>query len=154
HRQRRSRMAGRGGSMPMVRPGDRRPESAPGPQFDSDPDDRSSSMNAETLNISVGARLWYGGSAWTVVEHDGTTVVLRSTDRLMRAHAGSLLGLAQPLEAASHHEDSPSELDAVILANLTPAQRKDIETQAKVFQEWILATSDMPLQDRYQHAGA
>lgn len=55
-------------------------------------------MSTETLDISVGARLWYDGSAWTVVEHNGTAVVLRSNEHLKRVHAPSLIGLVESLD--------------------------------------------------------
>lgn len=48
-------------------------------------------MSTETLGISVGARLWYQGSAWSLGEHDGTTVVLRSDEHPNRVHAPSLI---------------------------------------------------------------
>lgn len=49
-------------------------------------------MSAETLGTSVGARLWYEGAAWTVVQLDGSAVLLRSADRFMRVHAPALVG--------------------------------------------------------------
>lgn len=41
-------------------------------------------MSTESLDTSVGARLWYEGAAWTVVQLEGTTALLRSADRLLR----------------------------------------------------------------------
>lgn len=55
-------------------------------------------MSTESLDTSVGARLWYEGAAWTVVQLDGSTVLLRSVDRFLRVHAPALVGAARPLD--------------------------------------------------------
>jgi len=105
------------------------------------------------LDTSVGARLWWDGAAWTVVELDGSALVMRSGDLLRRVHAASLIGLAQPLEDRSEEQGPRAELDAVVLSSLTAAQRRQIEAEAEVFDELIGAPSDVPLEERYQRAG-
>lgn len=80
-------------------------------------------MSIESLDTSVGARLWYEGAAWTVVQLEGTTALLRSADRLLRVHVPSLVGAARPLDDPAHDAPPHAELDAVILASLTHAQR-------------------------------
>ena len=109
-------------------------------------------MTTESLDTSVGARLWYEGAAWTVVQIDGSTVLLQSADRYVRVHAPALVGVARPLNE-SFHDDSPhAELDAVILASLTGAQRARIESEAAVYSELVLTVSDVPLEHRYEEA--
>ncbi|MGP9695576.1 hypothetical protein ACT3TZ_13285 [Brachybacterium sp. AOP25-B2-12] len=88
-------------------------------------------MSAETLGTSVGARLWYEGAAWTVVQLDGSAVLLRSADRFMRVHAPALVGVARALDDPMQEEGPHAELDAVILAGLTRAQRSCIEAEAE-----------------------
>ena len=111
-------------------------------------------MSVESLDTSVGARLWYEGTAWTVVELDGATVVLRSADRFKRVHAPSLIGLAQPLDERTQDDDPHAELDAVVLGGLTTAQRARVEAEAQVYNQLVLTVSDTPLEERYQLAGA
>ena len=55
-------------------------------------------MSAESLDVSVGARLWWQGSAWTVVEHESAIVILRSGEQFKKVHAPSLVGVAQALD--------------------------------------------------------
>lgn len=64
-------------------------------------------MSAESLDVSVGARLWYQASAWTVVELDADAVVLRAADRLTRVHVPSLIGVARPLDEGVQDADPP-----------------------------------------------
>lgn len=46
-------------------------------------------MSTESLDTSVGARLWYQGSVWTVVELDGSTALdSRSATAWHGMHAG------------------------------------------------------------------
>ncbi|MGP5131719.1 hypothetical protein, partial [Brachybacterium tyrofermentans] len=81
-------------------------------------------MSTESLDMSVGARLWYEGAAWTVAQIDGSAVLLRSVDRFLRVHAPALVGAARPLDDDPSEERAPhAELDAVVLAGLTGAQR-------------------------------
>ena len=89
-------------------------------------------MSAEVLDVSVGARLWYQGAAWTVVEHDGAGVLLRSGEQLTKVHGPSLVGVAEPLDDR-RVVDPTEELGAVVLASLTSAQRADLQRQAAVF---------------------
>ncbi|WNB85791.1 hypothetical protein [Cellulomonas sp. ATA003] len=110
-------------------------------------------MKVETLDVSVGARLWHQGAVWTVVEHDGAGVTLRSGEHFKVVHAPSLVGVAEPLD--DHPvEDADTELDAILLAALSPKQRAEIEQQARVFDELVLAPSETetPANDRYQAA--
>lgn len=109
-------------------------------------------MREETLNVSVGARLWYQGSAWTVVEHDGMSVLLRSGEQLKRVDAPSLVGLAGGLDEPVATEDPLVELDSVVLASLSVAQRREIESEATTIHELILEPSDIPASERYQRA--
>ncbi len=111
-------------------------------------------MSAETLDTSVGARLWYEGAAWTVVQLDGSAVLLRSADRFMRVHAPALVGVARALDDPMQEEGPHAELDAVILAGLTRAQRSCIEAEAEIYSQLVLTISDMPLEQRYEQAGA
>lgn len=109
-------------------------------------------MSTESLDTSVGARLWYEGAAWTVVQLEGTTALLRSADRLLRVHVPSLVGAARPLDDPAHDAPPHAELDAVILASLTRAQRSSIEAEAKIYSQLVLAVSDVPLEQRYEQA--
>ena len=111
-------------------------------------------MSAESLNTSVGARLWYEGAAWTVVQLDGSAVLLRSADRFIRVHAPALVGVARPLDDPGQEERPHTELDAVILAGLTRAQRSSIEAEAEIYSQLVLTISDVPLEQRYEQAGA
>ena len=47
-------------------------------------------MSTTVIDVSVGSRLWYQGTAWTVVELNGFAVILRSADQFKRAHAPAL----------------------------------------------------------------
>ncbi len=109
-------------------------------------------MTTESLDTSVGARLWYEGAAWTVVQIDGSTVLLQSADRYVRVHAPALVGVARPLDEPFHDDSPHAELDAVILASLTGAQRARIESEAAVYSELVLTVSDVPLEHRYEEA--
>lgn len=111
-------------------------------------------MSAESLNTSVGARLWYEGAAWTVVQLDGSAVLLRSADRFMRVHAPALVGVARPLDDPGQEEGPHTELDVVVLAGLTRAQRSSIEAEAEIYSQLVLTISDVPLEQRYEQAGA
>lgn len=111
-------------------------------------------MRAESLDVSVGVRLWWDGAAWTVMELDGATVMLRCGDRFKKVHAPSLVGLAHPLDEEVAQVDPGAELDAVALSSLTAAARRKIDGEAAVFDELVLAPSDVPLEQRYQLAGA
>ncbi|WP_298992970.1 hypothetical protein [uncultured Pseudokineococcus sp.] len=110
-------------------------------------------MSPEVLDVSVGARLWYQGAAWTVVEHDGTGVLLRSGEQLTKVHGPSLVGAAEPLDDR-RVMDPTEELDAVVLASLTSAQRADLQRQAAVFDQHVLnpAKNGTPANERYQAA--
>lgn len=110
-------------------------------------------MSAESLDVSVGARLWYQASAWTVVELDADAVVLRSADRLTRVHVPSLIGVARPLDEGVQDADPHTELDAVVLGGLTTAQRARIEAEAQVYNQLVLTVSDAPREERYEQAG-
>nr|WP_306270370.1 transposase [Ornithinimicrobium sp. HY1793] len=105
------------------------------------------------MDVSVGARLWFQGSAWTVVEHDGATVLLRSGDNLRKVHAPSLVGLAQPLDDQVDEGQSQTELDAVVLSALSATQRRAVEAEAQVFDDLVLGMIEVPLEERYQRAG-
>lgn len=108
-------------------------------------------MSEETLDVSVGARLWCEGSAWTVVEHDGRSVMLRSGEHLKRVDAPSLVGLAGRLDEPAA-TDPLAELDTVVLASLSVAQRRAIEAEAATIEQLILPPSDIPPPERYQRA--
>lgn len=108
-------------------------------------------MSAESLDVSVGARLWWQGSAWTVVEHESAIVILRSGEQFKKVHAPSLVGVAQALDDRPV-QDADAELDAVVLASLTSVQRAEVEQQAKVFDELLLVPSDRPVDERYRAA--
>ena len=71
-------------------------------------------MTAESLDTSVGARLWYEGVAWTVVQIDGSTVLLQSADRYLRVHAPALVGVARALDESAHDDSPHAELDAIL----------------------------------------
>ncbi|MGP5128015.1 transposase [Brachybacterium tyrofermentans] len=109
-------------------------------------------MSTESLDTSVGARLWYEGAAWTVVQLDGSAVLLRSVDRFLRVHAPALVGAARPLDDPPHEGGPHAELDAVILAGLTSAQRARIEVEAEIYNQLVLALSDVPLEQRYEQS--
>jgi len=109
-------------------------------------------VTTESLDTSVGARLWYEGATWTVVQIDGSTVLLQSADRYVRVHAPALVGVARPLDESFHNDSPHAELDAVILASLTGAQRARIESEAAVYSELVLTVSDVPLEHRYEEA--
>lgn len=50
-------------------------------------------MTAESLDTSVAARLWYEGVAWTVVQIDGSTVLLHRPRLVLspfRCQSGSI----------------------------------------------------------------
>ena len=108
-------------------------------------------MNVEALDVSVGARLWYQGAAWTVVEHDGTGATLRCGDIFKRVHAASLVGVAESLDDPARAE-ARAELDTVVLASLSAKQRANLERQAKVFDDVVLASASASANDRYQAA--
>lgn len=110
-------------------------------------------MSTDSLDVSIGARLWFQGSAWTVVEHDGATVLLRSGDNLRKVHAPSLVGLAQPLDDQIDEGQSQTELDAVVLSALSATQRRAVEAEAQVFDDLVLGMIEVPLEERYQRAG-
>lgn len=78
-------------------------------------------MSAECLDTSVGARLWYEGAAWTVVELDGSNALLRAGDQFKKVHAPSLVGTAESLDLPTV-QDARAELDAVVLASLSNKQ--------------------------------
>ena len=99
-------------------------------------------MRDGSLNVSVGARLWYLGSAWTVVELDGALVTLRSSAHLKKVHGSSLVGSATSLDDNSDVGDS-GELEAVALSALNPGKRSEVERQAQVFDEIVMAPSSM-----------
>jgi len=115
-------------------------------------------MSAEVPDVSVGARLWYQGTAWTVLEHDGAGVLLRSGEQFTKVHGPSLVGVAEPLDDR-RVVDPTEELDAVVLASLTTAQRADLQRQAAVFDQHVLDpaksrhTSQRALPDRGEGAG-
>lgn len=106
-------------------------------------------MEPRYLDLSVGARIWHDGSAWTVVEHDGARVALRSGDHLKRVHGTSLVDVAEPLDDSETPRDD-SELHAVILGSLNSKQRKELERQAQVFDELLLDATHTPTNDLYQ----
>lgn len=108
-------------------------------------------MSAECLDTSVGARLWYEGAAWTVVELDGSNALLRAGDQFKKVHAPSLVGTAESLDLPTV-QDARAELDAVVLASLSNKQLDGVYREAKVFDELILATSETPVNDRYEAA--
>jgi putative transposase len=108
-------------------------------------------MRDGSLNVSVGARLWYLGSAWTVVELDGALVTLRSSAHLKKVHGSSLVGSATSLDDNSDVSDS-GELEAVALSALNPGKRSEVERQAQVFDELVMAPSSMSANERYQAA--
>ncbi|MCW1804141.1 DDE-type integrase/transposase/recombinase [Brachybacterium squillarum] len=108
-------------------------------------------MSAESLDTSVGARLWYEGAAWTVVELDGPNALLRAGDQFKKVHAPSLVGIAESLDLPTV-QDARAELDAVVLASLSTTQRDDMYRTAKVFDELVLATSEYSVNDRYEAA--
>ncbi|TLP73075.1 DDE-type integrase/transposase/recombinase [Nesterenkonia sphaerica] len=107
-------------------------------------------MNAESLDISIGARLWYQGSAWAVVEHDGSGVLLRSGKSFKKVHGASLVGHAEPLSEKVQVENR--ELDVVVLETLDKVQRAEVERQAKIFDEVFLTGSQASADDLYQAA--
>lgn len=111
-------------------------------------------MSVESLDTSVGARLWYEGAAWTVVQIDGSAVLLRSVDQFLRVHAPALAGVARPLDDPSQEAGPHAELDAVILAGLTSAQRARVEAEAEVYSQLVLTISDVPLEQRYEQSAA
>lgn len=108
-------------------------------------------MRDGSLNVSVGARLWYLGSAWTVVELDGALVTMRSGDHFKKVHGSSLAGSATSLDNGSDRGDS-GELEAVALSALNPRKRSEVERQAQVFDELVMAPSMLSANDRYQAA--
>lgn len=106
-------------------------------------------MEPQYLDLSVGSRIWHDGSAWTVVEHDGTSVTLRSGDHLKRVHGTSLVDVAEPLDDSETPRDD-SELHAVILGALSSTQRTELERQAHVFDELIFDATQTPTNDLYR----
>ncbi|MBE1515194.1 DDE-type integrase/transposase/recombinase [Nesterenkonia halotolerans] len=110
-------------------------------------------MTSEILDIFVGAGLWHDGAAWTVVELDGTTVVLRSGEHFKRAHAPSLIGQAEPLQEEIGDQDPHSELDVVLLSGLSKVQRERLEAEARIYDELVLTETGLPLEQKYRQAG-
>lgn len=110
-------------------------------------------MSTTVLDVSVGARLWYQGTAWTVVELDGFAVTLRSSDQFKRVHAPALTGIAEPLDNDRDDEDSAESLDAVVIASLTPKQRRQIESEARIYEQVVIAANDESFQERCTTAG-
>lgn len=110
-------------------------------------------MKPQSLDTSVGARLWHNGSAWTVVEFDGTAVVLRSGDQFKRVHAPSLVGQAEPLDDRVQDDDPHAEIDAVLVSGLASVQRERLEAEAQIYEELVLGATELALEHRYQEAG-
>jgi len=109
-------------------------------------------MSRECLDVSIGARLWYEGAAWPVVQLEGTAVLLRSADRFQRVHAPTLVGVARPLDERAQEKDPHADLDAVLLDGLTSAQRSRIQAEAKVYSQLVLTINDVPREQRYELA--
>lgn len=110
-------------------------------------------MTVAVLNTSVGCKLWYEGAAWTVVEVDGSHLVLRSAERLLRVHAPSLVGIASQLAETDHAADR-DELDAIRLSSLTPKQRASLEREAGVYERLVATASNDTVSERYEAAAA
>ena len=110
-------------------------------------------MSTTVLDVSVGSRLWYQGTAWTIVELDGFAVTLRSAEQFKRVHAPALAGIAQPLDEDRDGEDSGESSDAVVIASLTPKQRRQIESEARVYEQVVIAANDESFQERCTAAG-
>lgn len=107
-------------------------------------------MNTESLDISIGTRLWYQGAAWTVVEHGGDGVLLRSGESFKKVHGASLVGIAEPL--GDEVQAETRELDTVVLGTLDRNQRAEIERQAKIFDDVFSTGSHVPADNLYQAA--
>ncbi|MCI4013038.1 TnsA-like heteromeric transposase endonuclease subunit [Brevibacterium sp. ZH18] len=110
-------------------------------------------MSTTVLDVSVGSRLWYQGTAWTIVELDGFAVTLRSAEQFKRVHAPALAGIAQPLDEDRDGEDSGESSDAVVIASLTPKQRRQIESEARVYEQVVIVANDESFQERCTAAG-
>lgn len=109
-------------------------------------------MESDSLNVSVGSRLWHEGAVWTVAELEGTIVVLQARNQFKRVHAPSLVGRAQALDDPPQDEDPHAELDAVILAGLNAEQRRHVEREAEVYEHTVLTQSALGLEARYEKA--
>ncbi|MFE5776625.1 hypothetical protein [Brachybacterium sp. NPDC056505] len=86
-----------------------------------------------------------------MVELDGSNALLRAGDQFKKVHAPSLVGTAESLDLPTV-QDARAELDAVVLASLSNKQLDGVYREAKVFDELILATSETPVNDRYEAA--
>lgn len=110
-------------------------------------------MSTTVLDVSVGSRLWYQGTTWTVVELDGSAVTLRSADQFKRVRAPALTGIAESLDNDRDDEDSVESLDAVVITSLAPKQRRQIESEARIYEQVVIAANDESFQERCKTAG-
>jgi hypothetical protein len=87
----------------------------------------------ETITLSVGAKIWFDGATWTVVEVFGSMVRLRSHTDQRLAEIIDLLRDASPAETPRPDlDDVRSELSATALANLSKRERERIQHQYEV----------------------
>lgn len=109
-------------------------------------------VESDSLDVSVGSRLWHDGAVWTVAELEGSVVVLHTRNQFKRVHAPSLVGRAQALDEPPQDDDPHAELDAVIFAGLDAEQRRQVEREAEVYELTVLTQSALGLEARYKNA--
>lgn len=94
-------------------------------------------MTAETLDLTVGADLWFEGDRWVVAEHEGATVRLTHGDQVRRVAVASLIGSATPFDEPEVSSSEKSELDVTLLSALPKAKREKAIHQSEVIAQAI-----------------
>ncbi|MGW5152449.1 helix-turn-helix domain-containing protein [Rhodococcus koreensis] len=80
----------------------------------------------EVLRVRAGARVWFEGSSWDVVEVHGHDVTLRTGEVLRRVAVTELAASASEMGRA----EITSDPAAVVLSSLSAKQRKELEIRA------------------------
>src|SRR5699024_7075008 len=62
-------------------------------------------------------------------------------------------GSADPVGNDRDDEDSAESLDAVVIASLTPKQRRQIESEARIYEQVVIAANHESFQERCTTAG-
>lgn len=116
-------------------------------------------MTGRVLDLRVGSRIMYKGDPHTVVELEGTTVVLESQGYYTRVHAPSLVGWAFPLPRRRLDDETEAEAvddsaGQVKLASIEPSEREQVEREAEVYQRLVIGAEGTALGRRYEEAAA
>ncbi|WP_249354217.1 helix-turn-helix domain-containing protein [Rhodococcus sp. USK13] len=82
----------------------------------------------DILELRPGARIWFDGTSWEVVTLSGREVTLRSGDSLQRATFAEVVVRGVSMAAPVDGPDPAT----VVLSSLTSAQRRELETRAKL----------------------